>query len=299
MIVVKLLGGLGNQLFQYAAGRSLAAKHGVELLMDMDFFKEGQDKIFAEAYGMPVRPFELDKLYCRIKTASPERIYRIVNRSRFSKLVDKIMAYPRYHLQENQAFPPVAPGRKIDIYLDGYWQSENYFLDIEKIIREEFRFRGPFNTGTEQLAAEIRKNEHAVSVHIRRGDYLASEAMKNWLGVCSVEYYQKAFEHIGKRIGNPFYYVFSDDLDWVNENIVGNNTHMRAVGHNRGNDSWQDMYLMSLCKHHVIANSSFSWWGAWLDPNPGKIVVAPEKWFVEASLHNQVKNIVPSDWVRM
>jgi hypothetical protein len=291
MIVVKLLGGLGNQLFQYAAGRALADRHGSELFMDMAYFKE--------EHGMTPRPFELDKLNCGIQIAVPGRIDRIVNRSRAQKLADKIFPYRRYHLQENQEFPVVSPGKKMDVYLDGYWQSENYFRSIEKTIRLEFTFRSRVNTETEKLAAEILKNERPVSVHIRRGDYLASEAMKNWLGVCSVDYYHKAFKYICDRIGEPYYYVFSDDLDWVKENIIRENTNMQAVAHNRGSDSWQDMYLMSLCRHHIIANSSFSWWGAWLDPNPGKIVIAPEKWFLESTLHHQVKNIVPNHWIRM
>jgi hypothetical protein len=290
MIIVRLLGGLGNQLFQYAAGRAAAEKYGTELLLDGSYFSDD--------HGMVPRPFELDKFNCRIRFALPGQIDRLINRGRLARLTDAVSGHRRLHLKENQPLPAPDSKGKTDLYLDGYWQSENHFSAIKGSIREELTFRGPFNALTENLAGEIGKNENAVSVHIRRGDYLSSEAMKNWLGVCSPDYYQKAFEHVSGRIGQPAYYVFSDDLDWVNEHIVRDNKNMHPVVHNRGNESWQDMYLMSRCRHHIIANSSFSWWGAWLDPGPEKIVVAPDKWFLSSALYDQVKDIVPNGWTR-
>jgi hypothetical protein len=291
MIIVKLLGGLGNQMFQYAAGRALAEKYGLKLYLDMSYFRE--------KHGMTPRPFELDKLHCDIHIANRREIGRLTNRGKFRRAADRVLGYQRVNLKENQANPEVPRDGKMTIYLDGYWQSENYFKSIEQKIRSEYIFRARVNAETERLAGEIRGNSQSVSVHIRRGDYLASEAMANFLGVCSIEYYEKALQHISGKIGQIFCYVFSDDLDWVNENIIKGRDNMQAVSHNRNADSWQDMYLMSLCRHHVIANSSFSWWGAWLDPHPDKIVITPDTWFKASDLFEQTKDIIPNGWIRI
>jgi hypothetical protein len=290
MIIVKLLGGLGNQMFQYAAGMALAKKYGLDIYLDMSYFNEW--------YDMTPRPFELDKFHCDVRYATPEEIGRIVRRGRLRRTADSILQNQKVLIKENGQPAAIQSGKKLSVYLDGYWQSENYFKEFEADIRNCFRFRDLFSARTKGLASEIKANRNSVSVHIRRGDYLASEAMANWLGVCSPDYYSRAFQHISASVDQPFYYVFSDDLNWVQENIIKDNSHMLAVTHNRKEDSWQDMYLMSLCRNHIIANSSFSWWGAWLDANPGKVVIAPDKWFLASELQDQIKNIVPAGWVR-
>lgn len=291
MIIVRLLGGLGNQLFQYAAGRAFAEKYKLELFLDMSYF--------TDKHGMVPRPFELDKLNTHIHIAGRKEIDRVVSRSRSQKAKDLILGYKRIYLKENQPSPVLSGNKRTTIYLDGYWQSENYFRSIEQQIRSAYAFRVPFSSETEQLAGKIGENTRSVSVHIRRGDYLGSEAMANYLGVCSIDYYNKALEYITGKVGQSYCYVFGDDPDWIQENIIKGRDNMQAVMHNRNADSWQDMYLMSLCRHHIIANSSFSWWGAWLDPRPDKIVVAPETWFKSSELYDQVKNIVPDGWIRM
>ncbi len=291
MIVGKLMGGLGNQMFQYAAGRALAEKYHTDLYLDMAYFSDAQ--------GMVPRPFELNRFFCDVRSASGKQIRRITARSKMQRGFDKLFGRQFVYLRDNDEMPVVRTGKIPSVYMDGYWQSENYFKDIDKKIRAEFTFVDKFNNETRRLAGQIDPNNSAVSVHIRRGDYLASEAMKNFLGVCSVEYYKKAFELIEAKVGSPFYYVFSDDPDWVTEHIIGERKDMAPVFHNRSEDSWQDMYLMSCCKHHIIANSSFSWWGAWLDPNPGKVVIAPQQWFLAKELYDQIKNIIPEKWIRI
>jgi hypothetical protein len=176
------------------------------------------------------------------------------------------------------------------LYMMGYWQSERYFLEQQKSIREDFRFRQAFAGFNAALAAEMSSSP-SVSVHLRRGDYLSDQIMD----VCSLDYYRAAAKYIEESIGRPTYYVFSDDTDWVRSH-VDFLPGATFIDHNKGLDSHKDMQLMSRCKHHIIANSSFSWWGAWLNPSPHKIVVAPSTWFRHG---RDDSDHVPSQWIRL
>lgn len=161
----------------------------------------------------------------------------------------------------------------IHLYLGG-WHSEKYYREIEKEIKETFRFReDKINEGTKQIKAMI-ESKNSVSLHIRRGDFL-SEANKDIYGnVCTLDYYNRAIQKIKEQIPSPYFFVFSNDIEWTKENLLLDNVYF--VNCNTGNDSWQDMYLMSCCKHNITANSTFSWWGAWLNSNPNKLVICPQ-----------------------
>jgi Glycosyl transferase family 11 len=181
-----------------------------------------------------------------------------------------------------------------DSYLMGYWQSEQYFADIANIIREDFTFKLPMSQQNAELAKQINQ-VNAVSLHIRRGDYANNPETMATYGLCSLDYYKEAIRYIVERVNAPHFFIFSDDINWVKNNLKIDYPY-QYVDHNHGTESYNDMRLMSLCKHHIIANSSFSWWGAWLNRNPEKLVVAPQKWFANEL---NVDDLFPRGWITL
>ena len=179
-------------------------------------------------------------------------------------------------------------------YAVGYWQSERYFKSVETSIRQAFSFKIPLDGKNTEVADKISKG-NAVSLHIRRGDYANDQATHAVHGLLPMRYYQMAVTHAAQFLESPRFFVFSDDIGWARANL-NLNYSCEFIDHNRGADSYRDMQLMSLCDHHIIANSSFSWWGAWLNPDPGKIVIAPKEWFANA---NDVSDLFPSGWVEI
>jgi hypothetical protein len=288
MVISQMLGGLGNQMFQYAAARALALSREQPLLLDLVAF--GGYKLH--------NGFELDRIFmidsAVTKTKdllpvlgwrTPTLVRKVLKRCLFAPLRGAHLAiettpnfWPRLHAMESP------------LYMMGYWQSERYFLMQEKTIRTDFCFRPALDGRNTALAAEIA-DKPSVSVHIRRGDYLADKI----LYVCSMDYYRNAAKHMEERIGHPAYFVFSDDPDWVRSS-VDFLPGATFIDHNKGLNSYKDMQLMSRCKHHIIANSSFSWWGAWLNPSDEKIVIAPRTWFRDG---RDDSDLVPSQWIRL
>ena len=175
----------------------------------------------------------------------------------------------------------------------GYWQSERYFGSYEKQIRSDFRFIESLDKKNKNILNVINKS-NSVSIHARRGDYELNKKIKEYHGLLSVAYYKKAIEIINKIIINPTYFVFSDDPEWVKNSLKINNA--TYIDWNKGLRSHIDMQLMSNCKHNIIANSSFSWWGAWLNNNPNKIVVAPKKWFKNSKAQKGSEDLIPKTW---
>ncbi|MEM9830572.1 MAG: alpha-1,2-fucosyltransferase [Bacteroidota bacterium] len=188
--------------------------------------------------------------------------------------------------------------RKYKWYFNGYWQNENYFKTYSQKILHDFTPKDNlFSSTLEKDAADIQQC-NAISIHFRRGDYVSNTKTAQHHGVCSIEYYMNAVQYVAKRVESPYFYIFSDDIDWVKSNFslrYGN----RVIEGNNQYNSFTDMYLMSLCKHHIIANSTFSWWGAWLGRNPDKIVITPQRWFADFSRNEEKKSIVPPDWIRL
>ena len=179
-------------------------------------------------------------------------------------------------------------------YLMGNWQSEKYFKHAEDSIRSDFSFKTPL-TGRNAEVATLIKNSVAVSMHVRRGDMAVNPTAFAVHGLCTLDYYRRAVEYVTARVVHPVFFIFSDDMSWVREHLhVEHPCHY--IEHNKGPESYNDMRLMSMCRHHIIANSSFSWWGAWLDPRGDKIVVAPDHWFAAGF---DSSDIIPSTWTRM
>lgn len=294
MIIVNLKGGLGNQMFQYAAGLALAEKHHVDLKLDFAFLQTSTGS--AE---FTKRRFELEIFDVNFILASESEIfafkgnqhkltYRAIRKFFPSLIRKKIYRYDALN------FDPSFAQLGNETYLDGYFQSEYYFLKAETAIRSHFRFKNPPAGKNEKLAEEI-SSCNSVSIHVRRGDYL-SEINRGLFGnICTLYYYSNAISIIQKEITAPHFYIFSDDVAWVKGNLKIDSP-VTFVDFNTGENSFEDMRLMSLCRHNIIANSSFSWWAAWLNDNPSKKVIAPSKWINDPGC--VVDDVIPKSWQR-
>lgn len=289
MIIVKLKGGLGNQMFQYALGRRLAHASGAMLKLDISWFE--QDKV--RGYGL--NAFNIQEHF-----ATPnEVIVKKIEKLSFWEKITLRFKQPNSRLflthikQRHFHFDPAVLHLSDNIYLDGYWQSEKYFKDIEETIRQDFTFKIPQKGRNKELTEDILSSE-SVCLHIRRGDYITNPKANQFHGVCDVDFYTRSIEEIGVRVKEPYFFIFSDDPEWARE-YLKLPYPIVVVDWNNERDAYEDLRLMSLCRHHIIANSSFSWWGAWLNPNPRKLVFAPKQWFKT----NKHKDIVltPEDWI--
>ena len=292
MIIANLVGGLGNQMFQYAAGRALSLERGVPLRIDVGEFSHHsihQGFELGRVFAAPVALIESADLYEVLGWRSFRPAMRVLSRpeARFIR-GNSLVVEPHFHYFSGIKQVPSS------CYLRGYWQSERYFSTASDSIRADFTFCLPMSEKNEQVAAEI-SSAKAVSLHVRRGDYVNDPHTLSVHGVCSLEYYGRAVRYVAERVTDPIFFVFSDDTDWVKKHLQINHP-CRYVDHNRGQESYNDMRLMSLCKHHIIANSSFSWWGAWLNSGSDKIVVAPVRWFAN---NNRTDDLLPDGWMRL
>jgi hypothetical protein len=295
MVITRILGGLGNQMFQYAAGLSLAVKLESELKMDVREFKD---------YSLH-QGFELERIFSVQGTrASSNDLNRVLGwqSSRLAKSFIQKMNLSFLNSEKNVKEPSFEywKGFEIldgDLYLDGYWQSEEYFKNIEDNIRLNFEFKIPFDKKNQKLS-EVIQSVDSISLHIRRGDYLNSNSANLIHGTCSMDYYHNAINYLKRKLDAPVLFVFSDDIAWVKKNL-GTDLKAYYVSHNIAKNSYRDMQLMSLCNHNIIANSTFSWWGAWLNKNRDKIVIAPQKWFANDEMQLKTVNIYPNSWVKL
>lgn len=270
-------------MFQYAFAKAYEVTNSKKVEADISFL---QDR--TERANFTLRDFELSIFTTSLPfvSGSAARFNRIIPKAIFRA---KRLLRPQYYIIETgYAYSPDYMANKKAIYAEGYFQSEKYFAHISDVIRKEFTFRGPIDSRNQRIADKMR-SENSVSLHVRRGDYLSIGA-----NVCGPEYYEKAIKIIEGKYPNPSLFVFSDDIKWVIENIRSSN-RIQYIDHNQGKDSFKDMFLMSQCKHNVIANSSFSWWGSWLNQNSDKITVAPLNWYSE---NNSPRNdIYGKDWI--
>lgn len=283
MITSRIFGGLGNQLFQYATARALADAAGTELLLDTRLAPPGNHW----AYGL--HHFNIRAgvaVDAELPPAKAQRLryglWRAFGRS------------PRFVRERGLGYDPALMKRRGDLYLHGYFQAQEYFAQIEQSLRGDLSFVEPA-TG---LNAELQQQIIAapsVSVHLRRGDYVSEAGSTH--GTCDAAYYDRALDHLANASGQELKaYVFSDDPVWAREHMKLR-FETQYVGHNGPQQAHEDLRLMASCTHHVIANSTFSWWGAWLNPEPAKCVVAPVQWFRTDKLSNP--DIIPKNWHRV
>jgi hypothetical protein len=292
LIIVQLNGGLGNQMFQYALGRNLAIRNRTELFLDISEF---------EHYKL--RAYELSH-FCVVENILSVCDLRKIMlpgwRKKWNMIKKRLgvgtSAVPVQIIREKQKnFDPTVLALQGNLYLCGYWQREKYFQDIEDIIRQEFSLRFPMSLTSQGLAQEMM-NTDSLAIHVRRGDYVTNPTTNDIHGTMPIEYYQQAIEYVKARCRIDGYYVFSDDREWV-ENHFG---YLDNVKFFSGNTcAHEDMILMSKCKHNIIANSSYSWWGAWLNDNPAKIVIAPRQWVRASERNLKEPDRIPDGWVKI
>lgn len=293
MVIVRLIGGLANQMFQYAAGRRLAHVLGTELKLDISGFS-----IYEGIEGVEYRHYSLNNFSIIESIAKPEEVERLSIRPPyfFDTMFRKRPRRPATYIKEKQYhFDQKILNLKGDIYLSGYWNSPKYFNDIEEIIRQEFTLKRKAEGKNLELLEAVKGTE-SVSIHVRRGDYVANQQTNQFHGTCDLAYYNKSIEKILLYVKNPYFYVFSDDIEWARNNITTTKPVI-YVDHNGLLDAHEDMRLMSRCKHNIIANSTFSWWSAWLNSNASKIVLAPSKWFNDPKINTST--LLPSTWQRI
>ncbi len=288
MIIVKLKGGLGNQLFQYAMGRKVAKLAFADLKLDIGASPEMFQKNTA-------RNFKLDFFNIKASIATEEEVKKL--KYSFGILSKAYRAFLFWGLKvHNIDYHPEYLKKKDNVYLDGFWQSEKYFLDIREELLSELTPKNQISAKAKKIENDIETAENPISIHIRRGDYVSDPGTNKWHGnICPPEYYYKAIEIMTEKYVHPSFFVFSDDIEWVRENIKCPQPVIYVSQYDL--DDCEELILMSKCHHHIIANSSFSWWGAWLNPNNDKTVIAPPRWTNTIPYKNP--SILPPEWIRL
>ena len=282
VIISRLFGGAGNQLFQYAAGRALADRLGVDLVLDNRYVAGSSDRGDCFEHFARARFSRSDAL----PPSKSDGWLRYGLWRRFGRA-------PRFHREEGLGFDNGFFDLPAGIYLHGYWQSERYFAPVAGQIRRDLAFTTDLNAPNAAMADRIAQADTPVSFHVRRGDYTASGTY----AACQPAYYRQAAEILHQRLGAPLTcFVFSNDPAWARDHLdLGHDTVIVDI--NDETTGHFDMHLQSLCAHNVIANSTFSWWAAWLNANPDKIVIAPENWFADPGLDNP--DLCPDVWIRV
>ncbi|WP_137170451.1 alpha-1,2-fucosyltransferase [Marinomonas sp. FW-1] len=295
MIVLKISGGLGNQMFQYATARALASEYDCKLYIDLSFYDK-QD----------LRSFSLDQFNCEYELASDDIINLLKGREGLYQKIRRRLGFPISRpktyvtdsLMVNTAthtkdtFQPISLNRDVGIYLDGYWQNEKYFNTYRSRIVNEFQLKSNFTDAELKYIDDMKRTE-SVSLHVRRGDYVDNNMFKNSsLSITGLDYYYRSIEFFKKKLIDPVYYIFSDDLEWCKKefSFLDNKVFIDTASRDT-----HELLLISQCKHNIIANSTFSWWGAWLNQNELKTIIAPKIWFKT----NLELSVAPDNWVKI
>lgn len=291
MICARLDGGLGNQLFQYAAGRALAARLGCDLLIDTSRLQRRNSRVTPRA-------LELGHFRHGGRIAAPEESWHLGWLHRVAPISHWITPW-RTYVEQGLAYNTKFDQLPDQTYLVGYWQSFRYFEQISQLLATELQPVAALSSASEAVASQMAMAT-AVAVHVRRGDYVSLTSAANLHGALPISYYTEALAYIRERMVNPRFFVFSDDIAWCERQLPLSGEEVTYVSHNTRDAAWQDLALMSLCHHHIIANSSFSWWGAWLAdqrrPTARRVVVAPARWFAGQPIQDLTDRF-PAHWV--
>jgi hypothetical protein len=279
-------------MFQYAAGRSRSLELGAPLLLHVSDFAD---------YGLH-QGFQLDQGFgCDFQFAQESDVRRLLGwrgyrlaRRVLRRKVAVALRGEKFVMEPHFDYWPGISSVARESYLAGCWQSEKYFRNIEAVIRRDFSFKTPLTGLNAEWASRIADST-SISLHVRRGDYVANPKALAVHGLCGPDYYHLAADRFVRELPAPEFFIFSDDIAWVREHLqIAQPCHY--IDNNKGADSYNDMHLMSLCRHHIIANSSFSWWGAWLNPRTDKKVIAPRRWFANG---RPVHDLIPAGWVTL
>lgn len=278
MVVTKLMGGLGNQMFQYATARRIAYRHNAPLKLDLSWFDNRPKSDTPRKYEL--QPYRLPAEIC-----TQEELLEAQSWAGRPKWI--FWRGNRYYQQtEHYKFYPELLTAPRNSYLEGFWQSAKYFEDVASVIRKDFDL--PLVKVSKSIIGSL-----AVSVHVRRGDYANDPATRRFHGLLPLDYFKKAMSLIENKMEAPKFFVFSDDPDWCRKNLRTKSLTILPPS----KTPHEDIQLMRHCRHHILSNSSFGWWGAWLNPSPDKIVVAPKQWVADPSV--KPEHVVPRDWIRL
>lgn len=301
MIIIRLMGGLGNQMFQYAFAYVLSKKNKSLVKIDTTLL----DDRLSPHEIVTHRELLLNKVFNVSLDFASKNDIEYFNGKTYNNLIGKsfnkirqAIRSPSLVIEENRGFNPRYLNLKDDTCLVGSFQSEKYFYSDSQAIKNVFKFKYPIMDISHELVDSL-KSENSVAIHFRRGDYVTSPLYSKKIGALALSYYIKAIDFIIEKVDNPVFYVFSDDINWCKENLKVDHLSFYFV-----NDEHAGIYasnylqLLTKCKYYIISNSTFSWWGAWLsENNSNKIVVAPEQWFIEESLNDI--DIVPENWIKL
>jgi hypothetical protein len=293
MVIVKLIGGLGNQLFQYALGRRIAKTHGAQLKLDISSFAT-----YKLHHGYALGAFDV-----KADIAAPEEVERLIGRpTLIRKMLRKVLGPgPRHIVEPHAHFAGNILSAPDDCYLEGYWQSEKYFSGIRSELIEELRPKHPLEGRNAEYAALI-SGVNSASLHVRRGDFATDPNTNKVHGTCGLDYYASAIDRIRQEHGTPHLFVFADDMAWARETLHPD-CPLTFVDHNGAAGAHEDLRLMALCRHNIIANSTFSWWGAWMNGNPEKTVICPRRWLADPSVipdyEEFLADLIPGSWVAL
>ncbi len=297
MVLLHLKGGLGNQMFEYAAGIALATHLGVEFKLDKSYYdnKEYEGDALTQFYDIPYFRDILNNFETNAKTATPQEANQY-QPGFIGKVIDRLTPrqFRTVYRETPYIFDPKFFKLRKNVLLKGYFQSEKYFKNYADVVRKQLTFNKQVRDRDINVANQIQQ-QTSVSIHVRRGDYVKNPTASQILGSMQMDYFLKAKTIIEETLAGPVnYFIFSDDIEWTKTqfNEWGNVIY---IDKSFGNTEVDDMYLMSCCHHNIIANSSFSWWGAWLNSNPNKLVVAPKKWFNQPGI--DTKDILPEEWI--
>ncbi|EKE06679.1 MAG: glycosyl transferase family 11 [uncultured bacterium] len=277
MLTLKLKGGLGNQMFQYAASHNLAKNKKTKINFDLSFFSDIEVRDIKRDYLLDKFNISADISFDQKNSISGFRKFLV---KVISKFFGEVFYYRLKFLSSK--------------YLDGYFQSEKYFKNVEEDIRKDFTLKDEMGVEAKKIEQQIVNSKNSVSLHIRRGDYVDDLKTNIYHGVCNLDYYKRSIKYLKENFGEINIFVFSDDIAWVKENLAFEN--LQFVSRPDIKD-YEELMLMSKCEHNIIANSSFSWWGAWLNENKNKIIIAPKEWFQKFNINE--KHIVPKSWIRL
>ena len=290
MKIVKIYGGLGNQMFQYAFAKELNNKFPNEVFIDTIW---GNKNTIHHGYELD-KLFNIDLNEADVKSikelsTSPDNFFLKIKRKYFTKKT--------HYIDKDFIFSDKVFNQSKNCYYEGYWQSEDFFSSVKEQIKNIYQFKLPLDKENQDLLSKLGNN--SLSIHVRRGDYLKEKS----LNICNLDYYKNALNKILKEEKITGIIFFSNDIDWVKENINTENIPTYYSTKNLGKDSWKDMALMSLCSHNIIANSSFSWWAAYLNNNPTKKILCPEIWGLSSPknsyYHFDFSRVTPKEWIKV
>jgi hypothetical protein len=297
-VTVTLKGGLGNQLFQYAIGRALSVSLNVPLRLDLSWFKEVKA---TNGNITTIREYALEPYGLKVSTYYSNRQTGIIAQliEKYAKIVGKYipgyLALDGIYYERDFKFDSNVKELVPPVWLHGYWQSYKYFDAIAELLRHDLGQPQGLSLPTQAFISRIKSTD-SIALHIRRGDYVSNKNASVVHGLCSIEYYKKGLEIVSVGLHKPHCFIFSDEPEWAKNNLRFS-IPTTVVDINGPKDAHEDLWLMSACDRFVIANSSLSWWAAWLSNAANKLVVAPREWFADANV--DTTSLIPPEWMRL